>query len=721
MATSKNTADLLAQAAANLPDNTTQQISPQDVREMDENIAVSSYNKITDSALVGLKQHNVLPTYESGQGCINGGQVYISNKITGPGVFAAADWDLYAALSAADKAKIDFLTVTQSVDLDTLESDTATNNAKLTADSTNVDAAGAVMNTDATTAAMSFVIDEDNMVSDSDTKIPTQQSVKAYVDTTTASAKAYQGGYNANTNTPDLDTTPIAGIEAGDVYDVTAAGSFFGSVDLEIGDTITANQASPTTAAHWVVTQANLTPASIKTQYESNSDTNAYTDAEATKVGFISVTQSVDLDTIESDTATNNAKVSNVSTDLSEGTATNTTVDVNSSDGTNATLAAASTSRAGVMTKANFDAVTANTAKISNATHTSEVTGATALTVAPIAVSNKALITATGTMELLVNDGGTLKKVVASDFLGGGATEVGTGTGSLQKIGDGSTASGDYSIALGRNSQATTLGAVAIGDNADATVGTYNIAIGKNVNASGGSSAIAMGESNTANNTYAVAIGGFSNQATQLYATNIGGRTCIASGLYSSSIGGQTCNATAQYSATLGGHNSVASGDYSAVLGGSSGNTNFLTRAIVLGGTTIIADRADTVFATQFTAVGGQTILKGAGTTSGTTALLVENSAGTDILECRDDNAIGFYGTTPVVQGTALTAQLTTITQAGSFTPDYALQAVTNTTPYGFVTADEAETFISVVENLQARVAELEARLDSTTGNGLIA
>ena len=49
-------------------------------------------------------------------------------------------------------------------------------------DATNVDAAGAVMNSDTTTASMSFVVDEDNMSSNSATKVPTQQSVKAYVD-----------------------------------------------------------------------------------------------------------------------------------------------------------------------------------------------------------------------------------------------------------------------------------------------------------------------------------------------------------------------------------------------------------------------------------------------------------------------------------------------------------------------------------------------------------
>lgn len=49
-------------------------------------------------------------------------------------------------------------------------------------DAANVDAAGAVMNSDTSTAAMSFVVDEDAMTSNSATKVPTQQSVKAYVD-----------------------------------------------------------------------------------------------------------------------------------------------------------------------------------------------------------------------------------------------------------------------------------------------------------------------------------------------------------------------------------------------------------------------------------------------------------------------------------------------------------------------------------------------------------
>lgn len=56
-------------------------------------------------------------------------------------------------------------------------------------DATNVDAAGAVMNSDTSTASMSFVVDEDNMSSNSATKLATQQSIKAYVDAAIQSAK----------------------------------------------------------------------------------------------------------------------------------------------------------------------------------------------------------------------------------------------------------------------------------------------------------------------------------------------------------------------------------------------------------------------------------------------------------------------------------------------------------------------------------------------------
>lgn len=65
-------------------------------------------------------------------------------------------------------------------------------------------------------------------------------------------------------------------------------------------------------------------------------------------------------------------------------------------------------------------------------------------------------------------------------------------------------------------------------------------------------------------------------------------------------------------------------------------------------------------------------------------------------------------------QGAALTAQLTTITIADAAgTPDYALQALTTTSPYGLATAAEAITLLYVIKNLQTRMAEIEARLEA--------
>ena len=64
-------------------------------------------------------------------------------------------------------------------------------------------------------------------------------------------------------------------------------------------------------------------------------------------------------------------------------------------------------------------------------------------------------------------------------------------------------------------------------------------------------------------------------------------------------------------------------------------------------------------------------------------------------------------------KGAALTAQLTTVTFTAPGTPEYAIQDLTTTTPYGFVTKDEGNTVLSVIANLQARVAQLESRLQA--------
>ena len=81
-----------------------------------------------------------------------------------------------ATISEANASDAGVMSVAHHDKLDGIEA-----SADVT-DATNVDAAGAVMNSDSSTASMSFVTDQDNMSGDSATKVPTQQSVKAYVD-----------------------------------------------------------------------------------------------------------------------------------------------------------------------------------------------------------------------------------------------------------------------------------------------------------------------------------------------------------------------------------------------------------------------------------------------------------------------------------------------------------------------------------------------------------
>ncbi|KKL63586.1 hypothetical protein LCGC14_2173620 [marine sediment metagenome] len=69
--------------------------------------------------------------------------------------------------------------------------------------------------------------------------------------------------------------------------------------------------------------------------------------------------------TDHSDVNTNNAKVTNVSTNLSAGARTATTIKVDSSDGTDATLVEADTTNAGILGSNKWDEIVANTAKVS--------------------------------------------------------------------------------------------------------------------------------------------------------------------------------------------------------------------------------------------------------------------------------------------------------------------------------------------------------------------
>jgi hypothetical protein len=190
----------------------------------------------------------------------------------------AASTSVAGLMSAADKTKLDAVESSATADQSNAEivaaveagtdSNTFTDadHTKLNAieasadvtDATNVNAAGALMLSDTTTAGLGIVIDEDAMGSDSATKVPTQQSVVAYIASKIASSVTLKGNYDASADSPSLDDgTPIAGIVAGDHYVVSTAGTFFTEV-LQAGDSIIAKQDSPTLIGHWITVNNNM-------------------------------------------------------------------------------------------------------------------------------------------------------------------------------------------------------------------------------------------------------------------------------------------------------------------------------------------------------------------------------------------------------------------------------------------------------------------------------
>ena len=87
--------------------------------------------------------------------------------------------------------------------------------------------------------------------------VGTDAATKQYVDDSVVGGLIYQGGYNAATNTPNLDATPISGIKKGWTYTVTADGLFF-TEQVRVGDVIIAEQNTPTVLADWTTVQSNV-------------------------------------------------------------------------------------------------------------------------------------------------------------------------------------------------------------------------------------------------------------------------------------------------------------------------------------------------------------------------------------------------------------------------------------------------------------------------------
>lgn len=170
-----------------------------------------------------------------------------------------------------------------------------------------------------------------------------EAATKNYVDAATVGGLVYQGGYNAATNTPNLDSNPSPNpIKKGWTYTVTADGSFF-TEQVRVGDVLIAEQDAPTALADWTTVQNNIDLADASTvgignvvPGSSNTVTAPYTSGTAT------------LDVVNSSASQKGAVIvaggTGISVAYASGTATVTNTETNSSNTATGTITAGSLS-----------------------------------------------------------------------------------------------------------------------------------------------------------------------------------------------------------------------------------------------------------------------------------------------------------------------------------------------------------------------------------------
>ena len=99
---------------------------------------------------------------------------------------------------------------------------------------------------------------------------------KQYVDQSNLGQSVFQGGYDAATNTPDLDTAPSNLIKKGWFWAVTVTGDFF-TETVQPGDLIYADQDDPGAVfANWVVVQSGQDIATAGAQASAIRGISAY-------------------------------------------------------------------------------------------------------------------------------------------------------------------------------------------------------------------------------------------------------------------------------------------------------------------------------------------------------------------------------------------------------------------------------------------------------------
>ena len=120
--------------------------------------------------------------------------------------------------------------------------------------------------------------------------------VKTYIDNSVAGGLIYQGGYNAATNTPNLDSNPSPNnIKKGWTYTVTADGTFF-TEQVRVGDVLIAESDAPTGLTDWTTVQNNIDLADLTTVGIGNVNASAAAALDGLSVTYSGGTATVGLD-----------------------------------------------------------------------------------------------------------------------------------------------------------------------------------------------------------------------------------------------------------------------------------------------------------------------------------------------------------------------------------------------------------------------------------------
>lgn len=273
-------------------------------------------------------------------------------------------------LTTAEKAKIDFISITQDVDLDTIETDLN----GVIAGTTDITYDGTVSGLSSTT--VKTAIDENNLDLDNviggTTDITFDNAVSGLTATT---VKTAIDEIDATINSLEAGTTALPGNTSTD----------FNANNVVIQGTLTVNGTTTTVNAETILLADNIitlnsnetlaptqnggieiergTSTNVDLRWNESSDKWEVTEDGATWYEILTTGDGT-LDAI----ALNTDKITNVTTNLS-ATSSGSSVYILSSDGTDAELTTANTVEAGIMTSDMFDEHVVNNSKVSDINH----------------------------------------------------------------------------------------------------------------------------------------------------------------------------------------------------------------------------------------------------------------------------------------------------------------------------------------------------------------